>query len=257
MKTNKGLDALLNRNTNKMSVNEYGLDTHYVGKNLNIFCRDINSYSPEQMHRALICLANTLPVKTDKETPQTICANLLKTGRVVILDTETTGLGDADEVVEVGVLDQFAQPLIDTLIKPNGLIPLEATEIHKITTARANKDGMGWQVCQDLLAELEGFTVVMYNGVFDLKMIKQTDEIHATPARIDLEPQTVDLMELANRHFIDSAQWHPERSQFKRLSLKACCELAGIEYPDDAHQALTDCRLTLALMQFIANDTGR
>jgi hypothetical protein len=40
--------------------NEYGLDTHYIGKNLKILLRDIKSYKPSEMRRALLRLAETL-----------------------------------------------------------------------------------------------------------------------------------------------------------------------------------------------------
>jgi len=40
--------------------NEYGLDVHYIGKNLKILLRDIKSYKPSEMRRALTRLAETL-----------------------------------------------------------------------------------------------------------------------------------------------------------------------------------------------------
>ncbi|MHC5824191.1 MAG: 3'-5' exonuclease, partial [Nostoc sp.] len=49
-----------------------------------------------------------------------------------ILDTETTGLGDA-EIVDVCVMTQWGQPLINTLVKPTIPIPSGATHIHHIT----------------------------------------------------------------------------------------------------------------------------
>ena len=36
----------------------------------------------------------------------------------VILDTETTGLGDNDVIVQLGILDLNGNVLLDTLIKP-------------------------------------------------------------------------------------------------------------------------------------------
>ena len=37
----------------------------------------------------------------------------------VYLDTETTGVADDDEMVELTILDDDGEPLINTLIKPN------------------------------------------------------------------------------------------------------------------------------------------
>lgn len=190
-------------------------------------------------------------------TPQQICAALLESGNVMVLDTETTGLSVNDEIVELAVLDQWGRAHIDNLVNPCQLIPPEAAAIHKITTGLARAQGKKWSQCAKSLDELSDYFFIMFNSPFDLLMIEQTNVIHKTPTNTDLAGNTIDLMELANRHFIKSAEWCQQRSQFKRLSLKACCLLAGIDYPENAHQALIDCQLTLELMQFIASDTGR
>jgi hypothetical protein len=51
-----------------MSTNEYGLDTSYIGKNLKILQRDIKSYKPDEMSRALMRLAETC--KTENTCPK-------------------------------------------------------------------------------------------------------------------------------------------------------------------------------------------
>jgi DNA polymerase III alpha subunit (gram-positive type) len=50
----------------------------------------------------------------------------------VILDTETTGLYDA-EIVEIAVVDPLGEALLNTLVKPTIPIPTEVIEIHGIT----------------------------------------------------------------------------------------------------------------------------
>ncbi|MEG4830898.1 3'-5' exonuclease [Microcoleus sp. F8-D3] len=50
----------------------------------------------------------------------------------VILDTETTGLYDA-EIVEIAIIDRLGEMLLDTLIKPTISIPAEAAYLHGIT----------------------------------------------------------------------------------------------------------------------------
>ena len=53
----------------------------------------------------------------------------------LILDTETTGLGDDAEVVELAVIDCAGAVLLDTLVRPSGPVPAEAAAIHGITDA--------------------------------------------------------------------------------------------------------------------------
>jgi len=51
----------------------------------------------------------------------------------LILDTETTGLDEHAEIVEIAVIDCTGAVLLDTLVRPAGPIPAEAVEIHGIT----------------------------------------------------------------------------------------------------------------------------
>ena len=43
----------------KRTVNKFGLDTPYIRKNLKVFLRDLESYRPDEMQRALSRLAAT------------------------------------------------------------------------------------------------------------------------------------------------------------------------------------------------------
>jgi DNA polymerase-3 subunit epsilon len=49
----------------------------------------------------------------------------------VILDTETTGLYNA-EIVEMTIISNTGEPLLNTLIKPRLTIPVRAANIHGI-----------------------------------------------------------------------------------------------------------------------------
>jgi len=52
----------------------------------------------------------------------------------VILDAETTGLGNQDEICEITVIDaETAKPIINTLIKPKHSIPEDVIKVHGIS----------------------------------------------------------------------------------------------------------------------------
>ena len=53
----------------------------------------------------------------------------------LIVDTETTGLGDDAEIVEIAVVDSQGSIVFDSLVKPSRPIPREASDIHGITNA--------------------------------------------------------------------------------------------------------------------------
>lgn len=174
--------------------------------------------------------------------------------QAMFLDTETTGLSEHDEIVEVALITTNNKELLNNIVKPTRPIPAVATEIHGITNERTRlPDALDWYRASSLMRKhASSFPIAIYNAVFDLKMLKQTDAFH----RIDHHrPKHVyDIMELANRHFHKHLTWDYYQSRFKRLSLVKCCELAGIEFEGKAHTALADAKATLELVKFIASD---
>src|SRR5512137_696491 len=55
--------------------------------------------------------------------------------RPIYLDTETTGLKNADQIVEICLLDHDGTVLVDSLVRPTVKIPPDATRVHHITDA--------------------------------------------------------------------------------------------------------------------------
>ncbi|HHJ4165905.1 TPA: exonuclease domain-containing protein, partial [Raoultella ornithinolytica] len=51
----------------------------------------------------------------------------------LFIDTETTGLGEDAEIVEICIIDSHGSIMLNTLIKPTKPIPDEAIAIHGIT----------------------------------------------------------------------------------------------------------------------------
>lgn len=169
----------------------------------------------------------------------------------IILDTETTGLNNDDQIIELACIDSTGATLINTLIKATKESDEFALKTHGITTDTLNQLGQPWQhTLADLNAVFECHPMIAYNEVFDTRMIEQTCAAHQTEKPVDT--LKFDLMELANRHFIQYAPWCKKHSRFKRLSLAKCCEIAGIEFKGDAHRAIVDCHATLDLLKFIA-----
>lgn len=170
----------------------------------------------------------------------------------IILDTETTGLDDNDQIIEIAVITTSGQQLLNTLVKANKDSHPIALQTHGISREITDLKGKPWSdVLADLNAIFECHPMCAYNEVFDTRMIKQTCEAHKTEQPV--HTIKFDIMELANRHFIEHAIWCTKRSQFKRLSLAKCCELAGIKFQGSAHRAIVDCHATLDLLKYIAN----
>lgn len=64
------------------------------------------------------------------EVARQVCA-----AKPVYLDTETTGLGSTDEIIEISIIDDDGSTLLETLVKPSQPIPADSTRVHGITDA--------------------------------------------------------------------------------------------------------------------------
>lgn len=172
----------------------------------------------------------------------------------VFLDTETTGLSLKDQIVEIAIIDRNGTPILNNLIKSNRACHPRAQELHGIRPSDLEDHGLEWNGILELINSVfKHHPVAIYNAVFDTRLIRQTCTAHCTEPLRDY--RTFDIMELANRHFINHATWCEKDSRFKRLSLLRCCELAGIKFDGSAHRAIVDCHATLDLLKFIAQDT--
>ncbi|MBL4797202.1 MAG: 3'-5' exonuclease [Oleispira sp.] len=179
----------------------------------------------------------------------------------IVIDTETTGLEDNDIAIELAAADaKTGTEIIDTLIHCEwGEVPAEAFAVHGIGI----KDLKNAPRAASVIAQLTNAAsnnhkqITAYNIHFDNRMLLQTAEAndlcnerieHAMGAQLC-------IMELANRHFLkDYGVWKHGHSQFSRLSLVRCCEIAGIKFQGKAHRAMSDVRASIDLLHFIAND---
>jgi DNA polymerase III subunit epsilon len=99
---------------------------------------------------------------------------LLAEGTAFILDTETTGLGFDAEIVAIAIVDLRGKLVLESLIKPNGVIEPEAIAVHGITAEMVDKaPGFDW-IYSQLVYLLPGRTVVCYNAEFDARMLAQS-----------------------------------------------------------------------------------
>ena len=165
----------------------------------------------------------------------------------VYLDTETTGLGDKAEIIEISVLDQDGAVLVDTLAKPRGKIPLDAQRIHGITSLMV-KDAPEWQeVWKDVEQAISGRLVGIYNSEYDLRLLNQTNKLNWIMAV--LEPsQFVCIMKLYAQF---AGAWDQRRRRFRFFSLERAGQAAGLTL-QNTHRAKDDTLLTRALLHYIA-----
>ena len=108
---------------------------------------------------------------------RTAIAGLLDREDVLILDTETTGMSNA-EVIEVSVINTKGDTLLDTLVKPRTTtMNPYAYRVHNISMSML-KDAPGWP---DILPQLHDIakesTVLAWNASFDARMLEQSSTV--------------------------------------------------------------------------------
>ena len=172
----------------------------------------------------------------------------------LILDTETTGLGDDAEVVELALVDCAGAVLLDTLVRPSGPVPAEAAAIHGITDAML-AEAPTWSEVHDRFCDLvEGRQVVIYSREFDTRVITQTARRYGLPAPQGfdpvLDPGRIHCAMQAYAEF--RGEWSAEKGRYRWQKLSAAAQQQGVTVTN-AHRALGDCLMTLGLVRAMAS----
>jgi DNA polymerase-3 subunit epsilon len=157
---------------------------------------------------------------------------------VRILDTETTGLGDA-EVIELSLIDTDGNVLLDTLIKPRReVMNPYAQRVHGISLEML-ADQPSWpEVLPDLVRVAGSATLLAWNAQFDRQMLVNSS------LAWELEPPRL-LFVCAMRLY---AQLHGRRG----YGLHRAVMDRGLQHLFErhaSHRALGDVQLVLELLK--------
>lgn len=165
----------------------------------------------------------------------------------LVLDCETTGLDDDDEIIQLGVVDQDGHILIDRLLKPFGPISPRASAVHGLTLAHLFGAPAFRDIYTELALLLPGQPLVAYNADFDARLLDQTCTVHGLPPIPDLHWE--DAMRSYARY---RGVWNLKQQSFQWVRLTDACAFEGID-SSGAHAAIGDCLLTLDLIRTMAH----
>ena len=164
---------------------------------------------------------------------------------VLIVDTETNGLGNRAEVVEVAVLDTTGAVRYQSLSLPVGRIPRAVVDIHGLSRKRLKAEGARpWpEVHAEFVAVLDGAAVVLaWNADFDRRLLAQTADRHGlTLPRVPWHDLLADYRAMTG-----------EQPGKGRHTLAAVVRRTGAMVDGPAHRAASDCRAVLAVMRAMA-----
>lgn len=189
---------------------------------------------------------------TPKDEARQTAANWLALGDdAIIIDTETTGLHDEAEAVEIAAVDMNGRPIFQTLVKPVYAIPADVEAIHGISNEAVSTAPRWWDV-QPLLADLlRGRLVLAYNAPYDSRIIQQSAKVAGCAPLRGLAVECV---------MAAYAQFHGEpdtkKGGWKWQRLQIAAKRHGLPVAS-AHRALADCQTTLELVRFMAAEVGK
>lgn len=176
--------------------------------------------------------------KKDQQKAIDQCRTWLS-GPYVILDTETTGLEDSDEIIEICITDMKGSVLFNSLIKPTKklLKPeiIEKTSIDMDMLKDQPTWPEVWPTIKPLITERQ---IVAYNAAFDYRLIEQTCEIYDIDHTITYPKQCAMLVFAQYKNVWNS--WHGEYKWHK--------------LPRGKHRAHGDCKALLKLINKITTD---
>jgi len=162
------------------------------------------------------------------------------TNRIVVLDTETTGLNpqEGHRIIEIGCVELVKRRLtgkrFHAYINPDRLIDDGAIAVHGITNEALKDEPRFAQIVDEFIAFISGAELVIHNAPFDVGFINH--EL----LRLKNQPGAVtDLCEV-----FDTLAYARKKHPGQRNSLDALCKRYGIDNSHrDLHGALLDAQI--------------
>ncbi|RMG82849.1 MAG: 3'-5' exonuclease [Chloroflexi bacterium] len=183
--------------------------------------------------------------KTRRQAIQWAQSLLFEDPPAVVVDFETTGVDEQAEIVQAAVINAKGAVVLNTLVKPSQPIPPEAARVHGISDDAVANAPTFVQAYVQLSQALAGTVAVAYNADFDRRILQQTCARYGLPL---IKPRRWECA------MLNYAAYHGElshRGGFRWHKLTEAAFQQGIPI-ENAHDALGDIRMTLALIQKMA-----
>ena len=184
-------------------------------------------------------------LKNQKRQPtsesSTDVRDLLDRDDVLLVDTETTGLGDKAEVIEIAAIDSVGNLRLSVLSMPEGRISSGASRVNGLTRKKLKAEcARPWpELHEQVKSVLESVSIVVaWNAPVDVRMLNQTTDRHGLS---NIRVEIADLLPAYRRFRPDG-----------RHRLVDAVKREGAKWSGESHRAEADCRAMLAVLREIA-----
>lgn len=157
--------------------------------------------------------------------------------RQVVLDTETTGIGEGHRIIEIGCVEVVGRKLTGRhyhqYINPQREVDPEAMEVHGITDEFLVDKPVFAEVASDFLEFIRGAELVIHNAPFDVGFMDMEF------AKLSGFPKTAEVCGV-----LDTLTLARKMYPGQRNSLDALCRRLGIDNSHrELHGALLDSEI--------------
>ena len=184
-------------------------------------------------------MANYHPIFSDQRAAINWARRVLRrAGAHVILDTETTGLKETDEIVQVAVIDLEGNVRFNENIRPTKRkrMSRDAVAVHGLTMDMLSDCRTFSEFRRPLEAAIGTRRIITYNAAFDMRLYRQSYDL----AGGFLPKGEWDCAMLEYAKFV--GEWNDYHHDYRWQQL-----------PSGTHGALGDCLATLKLIQTMAS----
>lgn len=173
--------------------------------------------------------------------------DMMKNEDYLILDTETTGLRDA-EACQIAIISNTGDTLLNSLVKTKRGIPRDAQRIHGISDETV-KDAPTWLDLWPTVREIIASKhVAIYNAPYDLGVLRTSNRVWG----IEEDPYTIirDSWCAMIAFSPIYGEWNDYYGNYKWQRLSVAAEYCGVPVID-AHDAYADCQMTLGVCRWM------
>jgi DNA polymerase III subunit epsilon len=156
----------------------------------------------------------------------------------IYIDTETTGVGYEDEIIDIAIIDFDGAILLDSLVKPTVKIPYEASNIHGISNDMVTNAPKWDELWPKINKIFQDRIIGIYNAEFDIRLMQQTQKKYGVWSQSYREHFCIML--LFADYFGDWDDYH-QNNKWKKLGFAGNHFNINIK---NTHRALDDAKLS-------------
>ena len=148
----------------------------------------------------------------------------------LFIDTETTGMAEDDEVVEIGIVDISGRKVFDSLVRASKPINEKARAVNKISDSILVTAPAYTEIAETLEKIVAGHPLVGHNVSFDIRLLSQTHKKYMDGKMEDFWQKAV---------LFDTRMISKEYLKISKHSLDSLCKCLGWK-GDETHRAADD-----------------